>query len=32
VRSHPHYGELRNHIWNELRPTVLEGAYERHSS
>jgi NitT/TauT family transport system ATP-binding protein len=32
VRSHPHYAELRNHIWNELRPTVLEGAYERHSS
>src|SRR5574341_804804 len=29
VRAHAHYAELRNHIWNELRPTVLEGAYER---
>jgi len=32
VRSHAHYAELRNHIWNELRPTVVEEAYERHAS
>jgi len=25
VRSHAHYAELRNHIWNELRPTVRRG-------
>ena len=24
VRSHAHYAELRNYIWNELRPTVVE--------
>ena len=23
VRSHAHYTELRNYIWNELRPTVV---------
>jgi NitT/TauT family transport system ATP-binding protein len=32
VRSHVHYVELRNYIWNELRPTVVEEVYERHSS
>jgi NitT/TauT family transport system ATP-binding protein len=30
VRAHAHYAELRNHIWNELRPTVGEKVYERH--
>jgi NitT/TauT family transport system ATP-binding protein len=29
VRADVHYTELRNHIWNELRPTVLEEAHER---
>jgi NitT/TauT family transport system ATP-binding protein len=32
VRAHPHYVELRNHIWNELRPTVMEEVCERQSS
>jgi len=32
VRAHAHYTELRNHIWNELRPTVLEETHERHPS
>jgi NitT/TauT family transport system ATP-binding protein len=31
VRSHAHYAELRNYIWNELRPTVVEEVYERHT-
>ncbi len=31
VRAHAGYAELRNHIWNELRPTVVEGNYERHA-
>jgi NitT/TauT family transport system ATP-binding protein len=28
VRAHARYAELRNHIWNELRPTVVEETYE----
>ena len=32
VRATAHYTELRNHIWNELRPTVLEETHERHPS
>jgi NitT/TauT family transport system ATP-binding protein len=32
VRAHSHYAELRNHIWNELRPTVVEEVHERHTS
>ena len=32
VRSHSHYAELRNYIWNELRPTVVEEGHERHTS
>lgn len=23
VRAHPHYAEIRNHIWEELRPSVV---------
>jgi NitT/TauT family transport system ATP-binding protein len=29
VRAQAHYAELRNHIWNELRPTVVEETHER---
>lgn len=32
VRAHAHYAELRNHIWNELKPTVVEETYERQPS
>jgi NitT/TauT family transport system ATP-binding protein len=32
VRAYPRYAELRNHIWNELRPTVVEETYEHHAS
>ena len=32
VRAHAHYAELRSHIWNELRPTVVEDVHELHSS
>jgi NitT/TauT family transport system ATP-binding protein len=31
VRSHTRYAELRNYIWNELRPTVVEEVHERHT-
>ena len=32
VRAHSHYTELRNHIWNELKPTIIEKTYERQPS
>ncbi len=31
VRSHSRYAELRNHIWNELRPKVAEEVHEHQS-